>query len=134
MNDDPNERRSVDGHGSRRSSAVTKYDRRVQQALCSADWISRWSAYAASLAIGARSQRLATLRIYLKDPRPRFLSSLSRQGYLIGSEGFWYLSATWPSVDSEYVLDQSSLAAVRVLTSILEDEAEFLACVLLEPE
>ena len=105
--------------------AQDSYDRRVRQAICSAQWTARWSAYAASIAPDARTGGIATAKVRVVDPTSRLLSSLARLGYLIGGHDNWYLAKFWPRIDSPFVLERSSKTTIRVLSTALKGEAEF---------
>jgi hypothetical protein len=117
-----------------RNSARDRYDQRVRQAICFAEWTTRWSAHAASLSPDARRGGIATAWIRVRNPRSRLLSSLARLGHLLGGDDIWYLVTKWPGVDSPYVLERSSKTIIRVLSSALEGEAEFEAIVIPSPD
>lgn len=125
MGDDPKRKRA---RGAERAQDI--YDRRVRQAICSSQWTTRWSVYAASLAPDARAGGIATAKIRVVDPTSRLLLSLSRLGYLIGGPDNWYLAVSWPGVDSPLVLWRSSKTTIRVLSTALQGEAEFEAFVI----
>lgn len=120
MGDDRKQKRADRSERSR-----DDYERRVRTAICSAQWTTWWSAYAATLAPDARADGIATARVRMLDPKPRLLSCLAKLGHLVGANGEWYLATSWPGVDSPFVLWRSSKTTIRVLTTALEGEAEF---------
>jgi hypothetical protein len=114
----------------RSDPARDQYDRRVRQAICFAEWTSRWSAHAASLSPNSRRGGIATAWIRVRRPKPRLLSSLARLGHLLGGNDVWYLASKCPAVDSPFVLERSSKTIIRSLSSSLQGEAEFEAIVI----
>jgi len=127
---DERERRRAQRRALKLLNARDRYDRRVRQAICSAEWTARWSAHAASLSPNASRGGIATARIRMRNPRPRLLSSLARLGRLLGEDGNWHLATRWLGVDSPFVLERSGKTTVRVLSTVLEGEAEFEALVI----
>ena len=108
-------------------AALAAYDGWISRCLTTAEWIGEFSMFGAERGDRPKSRQLATAWIRLSRPNKYFLDALVRLGRVREDSKDLTLHLRSPILCDSWMMHCWCLAVTSALTTLLEDEADFIS-------